>query len=1212
MCTTRSIGFSIMPILGCLLIGTATLNAADGADSKAGLQGVATVNKTDTGLEKSAVMRAVSPADMGRRGLNAQACVPTVMATVGQAGIDSATRPKTPAEDTLSGKLRCAESAIDIEIMTDNYPGETTWTVLEYPSLTVVCSGGPYANANTLYTRQCCVDDAGCYHFVIYDSYGDGICCDYGHGYYHLYYNTVLECSGGEFGSAEWCPCIGECPPDCAVPKACCVGNECYDVDDQAECDAMGGDYYPDNMCSSFVCPQTCPPDTIWGQITDDCTGSWSAATSGMVAGGPPAGIWYRVYEDFPQLACEIDDIHWWGLLLHDAGWNECANPAAVQFLIQFWADNAGMPDYNGTPVCSYGPLFPNYTALGGACAGFQLYYFSVDPLSPPCYMLSGGWVSIESVDNYPDPDCVFLWMSAGPGTSYQWEVGGVPPENTNYDRGVCLTGPCGAETGACCYPDGSCVPDMTPGDCSMSGGVYWGTGTVCDPNPCPHSYEPECPPDTIWGQPSMNCNDAWSAATSAVFPGEYFEFKVYEYFAGLPSEIADIHWWGLVLWESYDWFVCSDPLGMTYEIKFYLDNGGMPGTEICSYTVMPTPTEVDVCNGFCPLHKFNIELPIPCFGLSEGWVSIQSMEDFNNGCLFLWLCSPYGDGGSLQENVVVGYIHNTCCDRAICLTGPGAQASGPCCLADGSCLNGITPADCSGSGGLFMGSGILCSEVDCPAPYIPVCPANETLLGQPAIACLEDWTTAASYQDSEGEGPVAYEQLSVVTGDICHLQWWGLSYAEVAIPIHPKHIFGSWPPGYGGSCDPLGITFEVKFYPDDGTGLPDPMNPACTYTLVPTMIPVDDGCGCSTLWLFESELSPCCTLTDGWFSIRSLDNDIPYHGCMFQWFSSVFGDGRSLQSYGHWPPEENDFDLSFCLPGVPAVGACCLADTTCIDNQPQYDCEVGLGGLYMGNETACAQVEPCPQRECPDDSFYSQPALPCDFKWTAITSDADLGCLVYDNFFGEEDEVCNNLHWWGLSLQWNNGWSLCDPPETVFEIGFYPDLMGAPDVLNPVCTYGITPTVVQVDDCSGSPLWYFEAVLYPCCTVHHPIGWLSIQSTGSPHECAFLWFEGMPGDNLSLEDAGTPLPSLNDFDLSFCLTRREVCPGDSNCDWLIYWRDIDYFVAAQNDNVAAWEAMFLPGTPTCSFENNDVNGDGTVNWRDIDPFVALMNTTCP
>ena len=72
------------------------------------------------------------------------------------------------------------------------------------------------------------------------------------------------------------------------------------------------------------------------------------------------------------------------------------------------------------------------------------------------------------------------------------------------------------------------------------------------------------------------------------------------------------------------------------------------------------------------------------------------------------------------------------------------------------------------------------------------------------------------------------------------------------------------------------------------------------------------------------------------------------------------------------------------------------------------------------------------------------------------------------------------------------------------------------------------------------------------------------------------------------------------------------VCRGDSNCDGVVSWRDIDYFVAAMNDNVAAWHGMFAPSLPACQFENNDVNADGTVNWRDIDPLVAVMNTICP
>ncbi|MCK4340751.1 MAG: hypothetical protein KAY37_03395 [Phycisphaerae bacterium] len=65
---------------------------------------------------------------------------------------------------------------------------------------------------------------------------------------------------------------------------------------------------------------------------------------------------------------------------------------------------------------------------------------------------------------------------------------------------------------------------------------------------------------------------------------------------------------------------------------------------------------------------------------------------------------------------------------------------------------------------------------------------------------------------------------------------------------------------------------------------------------------------------------------------------------------------------------------------------------------------------------------------------------------------------------------------------------------------------------------------------------------------------------------------------------------------------------GDSNCDGIVNACDIDYFIAALNDNIAAWEAMFLPGEPTCPFSNNDVNDDGIVDWLDMDPFMAIVD----
>merc|ERR1719232_2586566 len=44
---------------------------------------------------------------------------------------------------------------------------------------------------------------SGSYKFTITDSYGDGICCNYGNGGYSVKVNDVELASGGNFGSEE-------------------------------------------------------------------------------------------------------------------------------------------------------------------------------------------------------------------------------------------------------------------------------------------------------------------------------------------------------------------------------------------------------------------------------------------------------------------------------------------------------------------------------------------------------------------------------------------------------------------------------------------------------------------------------------------------------------------------------------------------------------------------------------------------------------------------------------------------------------------------------------------------------------------------------------------------------------------------------------------------------------------------------------------------
>ena len=95
----------------------------------------------------------------------------------------------------------CQDNDLTLTIVLDDYPEETTWEVKN--GSTVLASGGPYSNAGSTVTEDICLPD-NCYDFVIYDSYGDGICCVWGNGSYALTdaSNNTLA-SGGSFGSSE-------------------------------------------------------------------------------------------------------------------------------------------------------------------------------------------------------------------------------------------------------------------------------------------------------------------------------------------------------------------------------------------------------------------------------------------------------------------------------------------------------------------------------------------------------------------------------------------------------------------------------------------------------------------------------------------------------------------------------------------------------------------------------------------------------------------------------------------------------------------------------------------------------------------------------------------------------------------------------------------------------------------------------------------------
>jgi hypothetical protein len=126
-------------------------------------------------------------------------------------GVELASGGEFGLEEDTNIKPRCGsgEARISVSITTDYFGSETSWTLKTLPGSQIM-SGSGFKSWETREDTQC-IDLSTCYVFTIRDSWGDGMCCNYGVGGYSVKFGESTYAGSFEDGYADAVR-VGSCP----------------------------------------------------------------------------------------------------------------------------------------------------------------------------------------------------------------------------------------------------------------------------------------------------------------------------------------------------------------------------------------------------------------------------------------------------------------------------------------------------------------------------------------------------------------------------------------------------------------------------------------------------------------------------------------------------------------------------------------------------------------------------------------------------------------------------------------------------------------------------------------------------------------------------------------------------------------------------------------------------------------------------------------
>ena len=325
--------------------------------------------------------------------------------------------------------------------------------------------------------------------------------------------------------------------------------------------------------------------------------------------------IGYYVYDNFTGGGW-ITAVKFWGITADPGGgWFPCVeDPLDVG--IGFFENAGGTPGPTIAIFYATAQAMPTgYELLGQ----YPLLSWTV-VLDTPIYVEEGLFSVVGALTG---TSCNFIWMSGtgGDGHSIQWDAPTSTYNDHYYDQSFCLvTAGCPAYTN---FSQPPAMPDEFP--------LGWTSdGDISPQQWCVYESVPDC----------------------------YME---------------SIRFWGVHSYYNMGWTPCfEDPT--TFEIKFYYDAAGEPGTLYESFTVALGGQPTGLYYWSFTSELFEYEATFELMKVFEGWVSIQAVSD--PYCHFLWVSSPAGyDNLSLQWNADAGTYTTHGNDMALCI-----MDEPPCC----------------------------------------------------------------------------------------------------------------------------------------------------------------------------------------------------------------------------------------------------------------------------------------------------------------------------------------------------------------------------------------------------------------------------------------------------------------------------------------------------------------------------------------------------